>query len=84
MLSFDPLPQVPPTNHKVQPTAAAAVTAAVVAADYVLRPHCNRCQEDNIVVTVVLARSVLIVIVKPSPALTTMDPRPSYSWRDGD
>ena len=74
----------PLTNHKLQPTAAAAVTAAVSAADYVLRPHCNRCQEDNIVVAVVLASGVLVVIVNRSPVSTTMGPRPSFSWCDGD
>ncbi len=74
----------PLTDHKLQPTAAAAVSTTVAAADYVLRPHCNRCQEDNIMVAVVLARGVLVVIVYRSPALTTMGPRPSFSWRDGN
>ncbi len=74
----------PLTDHKLQPTAAAAVSAALAAADYVLRPHYNRCQEDNIVVAVVLARGVLVVVVNRSPASTTMGPRPSFSWRDGD
>ncbi len=74
----------PLTDHKVQPTAAAAVSAAVAAADYVLRPPYNRCQEDNIVVAIVLARGILVVIVNLSLALTTMGPRPSFSWRDGD
>ncbi len=59
-------------DHKLQPTAAAAVTAAVTAADYVLRPHCNRCQEDNIVVAVILACGILVVIVNCSSALMTM------------
>ncbi len=76
--------QYPPTNHKLQPTATAAVTAAVAAADYVLRPYCNRCQEDNIMVAIVLARSILIIVVNRSPASTKMGPRPSFSWHDGD
>jgi hypothetical protein len=74
----------PLTNHKLQPTAAAAVSAAVAAADYILRPHYNRCQEDNIVVAVVLARSVLVVVVNCSPASTMMGPHPSFSWRDSN
>ncbi len=76
--------QYPLTNHKLQPTAAAAVSAAVAAADYVLRSHYNRCQEDNIVVAVVLARGILVIVVNRSPALTTMGPRPSFTWHDGN
>ncbi len=74
----------PLTDHKLQPTAAVAVSAAVPATDYVLRPHYNQCQEDNIVVAVILACGVLVVVVNRSPALMIMGPRPSFSWRDGN
>ncbi len=74
----------PLTDDKLQPTAAAAVSATVATADYILRPHYNRCQEDNIVVAIVLARGVLVVIVNCTPALTTMGPRPSFYWCDGN
>ncbi len=74
----------PPSDHKLQPTAAAAVSATVATADYVLRPHYNCCQEDNIVVAVVLARGILVVVVNCSPASMMMVPRPSFSWRDGN
>ncbi len=63
----------------MQPTAAAEVSAAVAAADYVLRPHYNHCQEDNILVAIILARGVLVVVVNRSPALMTMGCRPSFS-----
>ncbi len=73
----------PPTNHKL-PTAAAAVTATIAAADFVLCPHHNRCKEDNVVVAVVLVCSILVVIVNCSPALTAMGPSSSFSWGDGN
>ena len=76
----------PPINHKLQPTAATAVTAAIATADYnIVRPHRNRCKEDNIVVAIVLACGVLLVVVVDcSPASTTMGPPPSFSSCDGD
>jgi hypothetical protein len=84
MPSFDPLPLVPPNRPQTAANCAAAVTATVAAADYVLRPHCNHCQEDNIVVAVVLARGILVVVVNRSPVSTMMGPRPSFSWCDGN
>jgi hypothetical protein len=74
----------PLTNHKLQPTATAAVSAAVAAADYVLCLHYNRFQEDNIVVAIILARGVLVVVVNHSLTSTMMYPCPSFSWHDGN
>ncbi len=37
----------PPTDHQLQPIAAAAVTAAVATADYVVRSHRNCCKEKR-------------------------------------
>jgi hypothetical protein len=65
----------PPTNHKLQPIDAAPVSAAIAAADHVKCPHCNLCKEDNIMVAVVLAGSILVVIENLTQALTTMGPR---------
>jgi hypothetical protein len=74
----------PLTDHQLQLTAAAAVTAAVATTDYFIRPHCNRCKVDNIVVAVVFPCGILIVILDCSLALMMMGPRPSFSWRNGD
>jgi hypothetical protein len=45
----------------LQQTAAAAVTAAVAAANYILRPHCNPYKDNNVVVPAILACSVLLI-----------------------
>jgi hypothetical protein len=74
----------PPINHQLQPTAAATVTAAVAAADYVVRPNRNPQKEDNIVVAIFFACRVLFVIVNRSPASTMMGPHPSFSQGDGN
>jgi hypothetical protein len=74
----------PLTGHQLQSTAAAAVTAAIAIAGYIIFPHYNRCQEETLVVAVVLACGILIVVIKRSPASTTMGPHFSFSWRDGN
>jgi hypothetical protein len=83
MLSFDPLPPAPLTGHQLQPTATAAVTTAVAAANYVIHHYRSRCKEDNIIAAIAFACGVLIVIINHSPASTTMGPRSSFSRRNG-